>query len=174
MAEEQKGTGVVPGTNSDEAQKAEKQALVTPVANNEGDTGAPIQDTGGKDTGEAPAQSAGSVEAGATKTDVLDAFRAFVDEVGADKVIDAMRGMLAGNAARRDALVQALAANSAFTADELQRMGTDQLEKLDRSLRPANYGVRPASNTAAQVPAGGFVLNGATYRPYVAPGADQQ
>lgn len=173
MADEQKGTGVVPGTNSDEAPKAEKQAPVTPVANNEDTGAAPVQETSGKDTGEAPAQSAGSVEAGATKTDVLDAFRAFVDEVGADKVIDAMRGMLAGNAARRDTLVQALAANSAFSADELQRMSTDQLEKLDRSLRPANYGVRPASNTA-QLPAGGFVLNGASYRPYVAPGADQK
>lgn len=68
-----------------------------------------------------------------------------VSELGG---IDAVRGLLSTlqanrNAARDDVLAR-LAANSAcaFSADDLATMSTEALEKLDRSLRPANYGVR--------------------------------
>jgi len=66
---------------------------------------------------------------------------------------EAVRGMLetlkANNDAHRGGLIERLTANKAcaFDADELAAMPTAQLEKLERSLRPADYSGR--ANAAA-------------------------
>lgn len=85
---------------------------------------------------------------------------------GADAVASALKTITANAAQQKADLVATLTANAAcaFTEADLRAMSVEQLGKLDRSLRPANYGTRPAAN--ASVPAGGFVYGGEVYRPY--------
>lgn len=145
-----------------------------PVANdNDGEGTAPAQDVPNKESADAPAP-APVAEAG-TSNDLAELAELVKAMGGASKVAEALRSITANAANQKAALVQTLAANAqcAFSGEDLQGMSLEQLEKLDRSLRPAHYGVRPASN-AAKVPEGGFTLNGAVYRPYMAPGTEQK
>lgn len=108
--------------------------------------------------------------------DGLAELRDLVAELGGvAKLAEALRGLTANTNEQRATLVAALKGNSAcaFGADDLAKMSLDQLVKLDRSLRPAHYGARPASNTS-KIPEGGFIHGGETYRPYVAPTAEKQ
>lgn len=154
--------------NTDEVKQA-------PVANDDDSEGtAPAQETASKEQREAPSPAA-SGDATALPAELAELAELVKAMGGASAVAEALKGVVANAANQKAALVQALTANAAcaFSAADLSGMSLEQLDKLDRSLRPAHYGVRPASNTA-KVPEGGFVLNGTTYRPYVAPGTEQK
>lgn len=154
---------------TEQAPELNEQRTVTA---NEGAGTAPEQEQAGKEQNEAPAEQA--TEAPAEQAPVDDGMaelaRLVAELGGASKVAEALRTITANAAEQKAELVSALASNAAcaFSADDLRGMTVDQLRKLDRSLRPAHYGTRPASNTVT-VPEGGFVHNGAIYRPYVAP-----
>ena len=100
--------------------------------------------------------------------DLAELARLVAELGGAQKVAEAMRAVTANVESRKADLVAALSANAAcaFTADDLEALSVAQLEKLDRSLRPANYAGRPAANAPAKVPEGHFVIGGEVYRPY--------
>lgn len=106
---------------------------------------------------------------GDAATDDLTQLAQLVKELGGvQKLAEAMRAITANVDSRKADLVAALSANAAcaFTADDLEALSVAQLEKLDRSLRPANYAGRPAANVAAKLPEGHFVIGGEVYRPY--------
>lgn len=93
----------------------------------------------------------------------LEALLAVVSEYGGvDAFKEALLQFKANAAAERDGLIAAITANkaSAFTADDLGTMTTEQLRKLDASLRPADYSGRglPVANR-----------NQSEWAPYVAP-----
>lgn len=163
------------GTKHDEApgEGTEKQA--TAPVTNEGDGAAPEQEQAPKEQAGAPADEQTEEQAPAADGGLAELAQLVAELGGAGKVAEALRSITANAAEQRAQLVSALTANAAcaFGAEDLQRMTLDQLVKLDRSLRPAHYGARPASNTAS-VPEGGFVYSGVTYRPYVAPGAEKK
>lgn len=162
--EEAKSMADATNVGTEQAPELNEQRTVTA---NEGEGTAPEQEQT-----EAPAEQA--TEAPAEQAPVDDGMaelsRLVAELGGASKVAEALRTITANAAEQKAELVSALASNAAcaFSADDLRGMTVDQLRKLDRSLRPAHYGTRPASNTVT-VPEGGFVHNGAIYRPYVAP-----
>jgi hypothetical protein len=73
--------------------------------------------------------------------------------------------------AEQDELVGRIAANSrcAFSDAELRAMPHDVLRKLDASLRPGDYSLRPTANSQGGRAESGVTLYGQTWTPYQAP-----
>ena len=132
-----------------------------PMANDEGDGAEPEVETPATEEATQPEAAAGVIPA-----DLEELAKLVKSLGGADAVASALKSITANAAQRKADLVATLTANSAcaFNSADLTAMSVEQLEKLDRSLRPANYGTRPAAN--ASVPTGGFVYGGEVYRPY--------
>lgn len=84
---------------------------------------------------------------------------------------DAVRAMLqqfqANVRAEQNGLIAKIAANSrnAFSEGELHSMPVDTLRKLEQSLRPADYSVKPAANSAQD----SVTFYGQAWKPYQAP-----